>query len=55
MPKKNKNSTGRDQLTPKQLEDYEPGATQEEIMAALKRAAKPTEEPSPRRAKKPQK
>lgn len=37
------------------LEDYEPGATQEEIMAALKRAAIPTKEPSPRHARKPQK
>ncbi len=37
------------------LEDYEPGATQDKIMAALKRAAKPTKEPSPRRAEKPEK
>ena len=45
----------RDTPKPKELEDHEPGATQEEIMAALKRAAKPTEEPSTRRAKKPEK
>ncbi len=45
----------REKPEPKNLEDYEPGATQEEIMEALKRTAKPTEKPSPRRAKKPQK
>ena len=38
-----------------ELEDYRPGATKEEVMAALKRTAKPTEEPSPRRSKQPEK
>ena len=45
----------RDTPKSKELEDYDPGATQEEVMAVLKRAAKPTKEPSPRRAKKPEK
>ena len=49
MPRKPQNKQ------PKELEEHDPGATQEEVMAALKRTAKPTEEPSPRRSKQPEK
>jgi hypothetical protein len=54
MPKQ-KTAQKSDELRRKELEEHEPGASREEVLAMLERTAQPTKDESPRRSKKPEK
>jgi hypothetical protein len=54
MPKKDKDLKNQDRLAPKQLEEHEPGATKEEVLATLVRVAR-TPKPKEADPKKPEK
>lgn len=51
MPKQ-KSIQKSDELRRKELEEHEPGASREEVLAALRITAQPTKKESPRRSKK---
>jgi hypothetical protein len=52
MPENSSNSEKRRTPECKELEEHEPGASREEVLAALERTAQPAKEESPRRSKK---